>query len=349
MTEHTVKDMDSQGENMSFRTIRHDLRTQVNHVIGYSELLLEEIEDSDRVDLIPDLQKIQAAGKQLLALINDRLNSLLEANKVDHESGSQGVSTMKPERMISSKPWSEKHSRGALIDHGSLLVVDDNEANRDVLSRHLQSQGYAVATADSGRQALVMIQGENFDLVLLDIIMPEVDGYAVLEYLKSDDSLRHIPVIMISALDEIDSVVRCIEMGAEDYLFKPFDPVLLRAKIGAHLEKKRLRDQEMLYLQHVAHLTGAAAAVHTGTFDPESLTHVSMRTDDLGELARVFQHMAREVYAREERLKQEVQELRIEIDQVKQARQVAEITETDYFQELQQKARHLKNRAEGSF
>lgn len=94
-----------------------------------------------------------------------------------------------------------------------------------------------------------MIQSENFDLVLLDIMMPELGDYAVLEQLKADHMLRHIPVIMISALDEIDSVMWCVEMGAENYLLKPFDPVLLRAKIDAYLEKKRLRDQEVLYLQ----------------------------------------------------------------------------------------------------
>jgi class 3 adenylate cyclase len=96
-----------------------------------------------------------------------------------------------------------------------------------------------------------MIAQQPFDLVLLDIMMPEMNGYQVLERLKSDAALRHIPVIMISALEEIDSVVRCIEMGAEDYLPKPFNPVLLRARIGACLEKKRLRDREVLYLQQI--------------------------------------------------------------------------------------------------
>ena len=127
---------------------------------------------------------------------------------------------------------------------GRLLVVDDNEMNRDMLSRRLERQGHAVIMAENGRQALEKIRSEPFDLVLLDIMMPELNGYEVLEQMKNDDGLRHIPVIMISAVDELDSVVRCIELGAEDYLSKPFSPVLLKARISACLEKKQLRDQE---------------------------------------------------------------------------------------------------------
>jgi serine phosphatase RsbU (regulator of sigma subunit) len=136
-------------------------------------------------------------------------------------------------------------------DQGFVLVVDDNEANRDVLSRRLKRQGHSVAVAEDGRQALEMMRMQSFDLVLLDIMMPEMNGYQVLEVLKSDEQLRHVPVIMISALDDIDSVVRCIELGAEDYLYKPFNPVLLKARVSASLEKKWLRDQEQAYLQAV--------------------------------------------------------------------------------------------------
>jgi DNA-binding response OmpR family regulator len=133
-------------------------------------------------------------------------------------------------------------------------------------------------------------------------------------------------------------------MGAEDYLPKPFEPVLLRARIGACLEKKRLRDQEVEYLRQVKRVTAAAGAVEAGTFAPEALIEVAERSDELGQLARVFQHMAREVYAREQRLKQQVEELRIEIDQAKKVRQGEEITGSEYFQELRQKARRLRYR-----
>ncbi|HVQ30880.1 MAG TPA: adenylate/guanylate cyclase domain-containing protein [Vicinamibacteria bacterium] len=145
---------------------------------------------------------------------------------------------------------SREHDRKA-TEGGRILVVDDNEINRDVLSRRLVRQGYTPLTAQNGREAIEMLRTEAFDLVLLDILMPEMNGYEALEQLKADPVLRHIPVIMISALDEIESVVRCIEIGAEDYLPKPFNPVVLRARIGASLEKKRLRDREVLYLRQI--------------------------------------------------------------------------------------------------
>src|SRR6476660_9371915 len=127
-----------------------------------------------------------------------------------------------------------------------------------MLSRRLERQGYSVVLCSDGKQALERVRRPGVELVLLEIM-------------KSDEKLRDIPVIMISALDEIQSIVRCIERGAEDYLPKPFDPVLLRARIGACLEKKRLRDQEVLYLRDVGHVTHAAAAVEAGQFAAETL------------------------------------------------------------------------------
>jgi len=233
-------------------------------------------------------------------------------------------------------------------ERGHILVVDDNRMNRLKLSFGLKQQGHTVDLAQDGRQALDMIRDHSFDLVLLDIIMPEMDGYQALEQIKGDSSLRDIPVIVISALDEMDSIVRCIEMGAEDYLPKPFDPVLLKARISASLEKKRLRDQEIEYLQQVTKVTDAAAAIESETFDPDDLAKVAARDDALGQLARVFQRMAREVYARELRLKQQVEQLGIKLDQARQNHQVAEITETDYFQQLQAKAQHLRKIVDGT-
>ena len=208
-----------------------------------------------------------------------------------------------------------------------------------MLSRRLRHQGYRVSMAEDGRRALESVRAQSVDLVLLDVLMPEMDGYETLKQIKADPRLRDIPVIMISALNEIQSVVRCIEHGAEDYLPKPFNPVLLRARIGACLEKKRLRDQEVLYLQDVSRVTAAAAAVESGQFVADTIAEVGKRPDELGKLARVFQRMAQEVAAREQRFKQQIETLRIEIDETKKARQVAELTETDFFQKLQAQAR----------
>ena len=127
---------------------------------------------------------------------------------------------------------------------GHILIVDDNKMNRLLLARGLEQQGHKVAFAENGRQALEMLRAQCLDLVLLDVLMPEMDGYQVLEQLMADPHLKNVPVIMVSAVDELESVVKCIELGAEDYLPKPINPVLLKARIGASLEKKRLRDQQ---------------------------------------------------------------------------------------------------------
>ncbi len=168
-------------------------------------------------------------------------------------------------------------------DRNVVLVVDDIDYNRDVLVRHVERLGYAAIAANNGRQALELMRSQEFDLVLLDIIMPEMDGYQVLEHLRADPTLSHIPVLIISAVDELHSAVRCIELGAEDYLTKPFNSVLLKARIQASLEKKRLRDLEQalleelsfmqymdrelnatLNLSHVLHITLAGAVQRSG-------------------------------------------------------------------------------------
>ena len=147
----------------------------------------------------------------------------------------------------------------------TLLVVDDNEDNRYTLARRLKREGYTnLITANNGRQALELLRNQHFDLVLLDIMMPELDGYQVLECLKADVALRNIPVIMISALEEIESVIRCVELGAEDYLPKPFNPTLLRARVGASLEKKRLRDEVRASLARLEQELEAARALQLG-------------------------------------------------------------------------------------
>ncbi len=204
-------------------------------------------------------------------------------------------------------------------DHGHILVVDDNKINRMLLTRALAEQGHTTATAENGQQALAMLHEASFDVVLLDILMPELDGYETLAQIKRDSALRHIPVIMISAVDEMDSVIRCIDMGATDYLPKPFNAALLQARLNASLASKRLRDLELEYLEQVGYVAEAAAAVETSAFKAESLDKVAARADALGRLARVFQRMAREVHAREQRLKQQLQQLRLDVEERQKA------------------------------
>ena len=230
-------------------------------------------------------------------------------------------------------------------ERGRILVVEDDPLARAILTRSLESEGHDVETVESGLRALEVLGRPNaapFDVVLLDIIMPELDGYETLSRIKADEDLRHIPVIMISGVDELSSVVRCIEMGATDYLAKPFDAAILRARLNASLAEKRLRDLELEYLEQVGHVIAAAGAVEADAFDATRLEGVAARDDALGQLARTFQRMALEVRAREERLRQEVRELRIEIDEQRQAQKVAEITGTEYFKDLRERAKELR-------
>ena len=207
----------------------HDLRSPLNQIIGYSEMLSEEAEGQRREDFLTDIEKIQAAGHRLLALIEENFISVSES------ALAIGNDETPPE------PAAGIHQDAA---PGLLLVVDDDANNRDVLTRRLLWQGHGVRTASNGHDALRLMREVSFDLVLLDIMMPDMDGYEVLGKIKADERLQHIPVIMISALNDLQSVVRCIEAGADDYLPKPFNPTLLKARIGSCLEKKRSHDRE---------------------------------------------------------------------------------------------------------
>lgn len=182
-------------------------------------------------------------------------------------------------------------------ERARILIVDDEPFNVDYLEQELEDLDCETVSATNGRQALESVAAEAPDIVLLDIMMPEMDGYQVLEHLKANKIWRHIPVVVISALQDLDSVVKGIEMGADDYLPKPFDPVLLKARIEACLEKKRLRDRELLYLQQIeAEKRRADELLHvilppevvkelkrTGTVQPRSYPNVAVLFADVVE------------------------------------------------------------------
>jgi two-component system cell cycle response regulator len=196
---------------------------------------------------------------------------------------------------------------------GRFLVIDDSSVNRLILTAGLEEHGHTVLVAENGRQGLQILREQPVDVVLLDIEMPDMNGYEVLAEIKADASLRDLPVIVISAIGGTASVIRCIEMGAIDYLPKPFDPTLLEARINASLAARRLRALERHVLEHVDVVVDAGAALAAGSFTPDSLEVLARRDDALGSLARGFQSMAAEIQAREERLRREVDELRSEI------------------------------------
>ena len=221
------------------RHVRHELRTPLTHIIGLCELWLEDADDPTLEGLIEDLKSMHGLGKQLNVSVDDL---------VHYQDLAQAPEVPLPADFVAPKvagPRTEPQETGAI------LVVDDNAINCDLLRRRLTRDGHTVTVAPDGVQALDILKAQSFDLILLDILMPGLNGIEVLTRLKSDDRLRHIPVIMISALQELEDVVHCIEIGAEDYLAKPFNPTLLRARINACLEKKRLRDREVQYLQQI--------------------------------------------------------------------------------------------------
>lgn len=315
---------DSQSQLSILSHLRHELRTPINAILGYSEMIIEELEEIEAdVEYLEKLETIRDCGNQLLVSINSFLNpssfnhqldlrkilndpqlkielerptqivldhchwliSLVETEFIaDIERISIAAQKLLQEVAdidhVSLSEINDNHSEvmpiqtidslteiDLILDSASLLaanldsaldtsnytilVVDDNPHNRDLLARQVKAQGYKAIAAVNGRQAIKMIQTGIYDLILLDIIMPEINGYEVLKWIRSS-SWRHLPTIMISALDEIDSVIKCIEMGAADYLAKPFNPTLLKARLGACLEQKRLRDQESSYLSQLA-------------------------------------------------------------------------------------------------
>lgn len=226
--------------------LRHNLRTPLNAIKGYSELIMETARDTGRQELLADVGKLLGAAEQLLGQLDKLVNLTDAVGLVSPEAvpliGAPSRNLI-DQIMQSIQPITPKPRRDQSLS-SRILVVDDMEANRELLSRRLSRDGHAVSTANDGYSALELLSKTEFDLVLLDLMMPDINGFDVLRRLKDDPAFRHIPVIMISALDEIDSIVRCIEVGAEDYIPKPFDPVLLGARIDASLERKRLRDRE---------------------------------------------------------------------------------------------------------
>jgi sigma-B regulation protein RsbU (phosphoserine phosphatase) len=222
----------------------HDLRTPVNQIIGYSEILQELAEEINRKKYLPDLRKIRDAAASWLGLMEEHL--------LPTGAGTDAATTFPsdlagarilPPGITFQSPSARSTPRSQAVQ-GKLLVVDDDESNRDMLGRRLQRDGYTVQLAANGVEALRLLRATPYDLVLLDLIMSGLDGYQVLLKIKSDPAMREVPVIMLSALDQEGGIARCIELGAEDYVSKPFSPVFLRARIEASLEKKRLRDKE---------------------------------------------------------------------------------------------------------
>ncbi len=222
--------------------IRHRLRTPLDSVIGYSEMLLEEAESAGLKEYTADLQHIRSAGLKLLALIEDIIHFAGIEAWADNV-GSQVAAASSMIRNIFTPPHSARLDGPTVseIERGSLLVVDDNEINRDILSRYLERRGHRVSAAASGREALSILSTRTFDLILLDVMMPDLNGFEVLQELRTSSPLCDIPVIFISALDDALGKVQAFRTGGVDYVTKPFQAEEVIARVENQLKISRLQ------------------------------------------------------------------------------------------------------------
>ena len=263
-------------------TLRHTLRTPLNHIIGYSELLLEEARERGLEDMLADLQNIHAAGKELLTLFEELFNPVA----VDAGSVETAVE-IRPDSQASDPigdARSSKRTGDAATPDVRLLLVDDNKNNRDIVSRLLEREGYAVTQAENGREALERLESENIDLVLLDVMMPVMDGIEACKRIKDDPETRLIPVVIMTALSQVDDRVRAIQAGADDFLTKPVNRTELLARIQTSLRLKQTVDSK------VGRLKGAQE--YLARFVPQSVIRQLEENPDAPELVKTDQDMS---------------------------------------------------------
>lgn len=234
--------------------LRHDLRSPINAIIGYSEMVAEDFADDLGPSARQDLDAILREARRLASRIDEVVDGAetVEAEAVDAENALIAESL---ERSISASRIVE----GDLT--GNILVIDDEAPNREILKRQLERRGHTVQAVGSAAETFSALGKAKFDLVLLDILMPDVNGIEVLERIKSDHSLKEIPVVMVSGLKETGAIAKCISAGAEDYLPKPIDPVLLHARVDACLERMRWRAKEIAFNKEIEYERDRADAL----------------------------------------------------------------------------------------
>ena len=258
--------------------VQQDLRTPVDHIIGYSELLMEQAESQDYPEILQDLRRIHKAAGHWLQRMEAALLALADSREPQGVAAIQrdnsGLGQLEPTR--TSTETTVKAAPGC-GEH--ILIAEDDPLNLDILRRRVERFGYRVTTTGDGGSAWLELQKGTYDLVLLDMMMPIMDGFELLRHLRNDPRLSLVPVLMISGGDQEHSIARCIEAGADDYLMKPVNPIFLRARIGACLERKRLRDLEQrthaALLESQSHLAEelAEASRYVSCLLPKPLSH----------------------------------------------------------------------------
>lgn len=332
MSSHPTASVSNRSRNLHLAKARHDLRTPINHILGYCEMLQDEETDAAWPNLQEDLQKILTGGKQVLALVNyyfdpervkpatpdlrqlqhevrTPLNHIIGYSEILQEQALElartvvhsdlgkiraaalvlldllesylihGSSETQPEPVLADSIWpailalapsASDLAASPVWAGATILIVDDDPLNRDMLERRLQRQGCKPLAAESGARALELVRTQSIDLILLDMVMPGMDGFQVMGRLKADALLAQIPVIMLSASDEAATAVHCIKVGADDFLPKPCNTTLLLARIESSLAKKRLRE---------INRAGLGYFHDKGTLRPDSPSYVERQAD----------------------------------------------------------------------
>ena len=350
----------SEGSQLSdsddhLRRLRHDLSNYINQIVGYSELVSEELSDSNPVDsdLVGLLEKVRCAAQSIQNLVQEKLTPEglsttlgreLDQSYVDKQTISslcnESLKIIQESRHIIKRT----DAAASIKEKGKILIVDDEEENRILLSSRLHREGFLTRVAEDGEDALAKINFESFDLILLDILMPKMDGFQTLLKIKSTEKTAHIPVIMISAVDDLSMIVPCIEAGAEDYLSKPFNRVLLSARISSSLEKKQRHDQELDLYKKLkisrdslqSNLNQIRSIVRKFSEDPVHSCDISLLFNSLEEVIGDLEEQS-------DQLHQRIQQIEIRINRKALVSQVRAITNDPTFSNISDRAKAMRD------
>ena len=333
-----------------FAELRHDLYNPLNQIIGFSELIDEDFVE-DQTFSLEDLYKIRSAAQMLGYLVKTRVKPSSQLSLSERPLPNKEIG----ENPLPAKTFTDDLSQSVTdiddnrfrkdIPMGKVLAVDDDAFNLDILAKFLNKQGHVVTTAEDGIEALDVLSKASFDLVLLDVMMPNLNGFETLKRIKEQENLLSTPVIMISALDELSSVIKCIEYGAEDYLPKPYNSTLLRARVGACLERKAWVDK---HLELIDKLEVSQKIIDIEIKNSETqIKHLQEKYQgvaDVNPLVDAFARMNSSLVGQRRQIAETLQDVHIKINRTKVSAQVKTIISNPQFSSLNDRAKAMRAR-----
>lgn len=328
-----------------FSELRHDLANPINQIIGFTELIEEDLED-DQPCNVDDLRKIRTAAQVLQGLVKTRVKpNAVHALIEDTSEKPEQLKAALPKVFADDLGTDDSKRFRANSPTGKILAADDDNYNLEILAKFLHKQGHVVTTVEDGQQALEALKVGSFDLVLLDIMMPNLDGFETLKCIKGRDDLMSTPVIMISALDELSSVVRCIEFGAEDYLPKPYNATLLRARIGSCLERKAWIDQNLKLIDQLERSQSKIDIELKEAAKQLDLLKTQFANDlNIEPFMKAFERINQSLVGQKRQIAETLQDLQIEINRKVVSAQVKSIVSNPDFMSLSERAKAMRDR-----